>query len=179
MLPNEARPRYGCAQRCWICPRDDLGETTLDLLLLLAALAGLAWGWIFFGRTGLLGGLLAVLLTGTVFGHPFFNLALGPAPVTIDRVLLLVVLLQCIVFRRYGWTSPDPWGAAEWVLVTFLGVVLVSTFTHDWHAHHSQPLAHALFFYLMPAAMYWIARQAPLSDHKCAWMFACAAMLGV
>jgi len=134
---------------------------------------------VYLKQTGLVGGMLAVLLAGCCFGHPYLHLPAGPTPLTVDRVLLVIVLLQCLVYRYHGWTDRLPAGKAEWLLATFVAILLASTFLHDWHRHNSEPLAHAVFFYLMPVTMYWIARQTPFSDRTCRWMFGSFAVFGV
>lgn len=131
----------------------------MEFVLAIGCLAGLFWLAVVFLRGGLIGGALAVLLAGSCFGHPFFNLPAGPLPLTIDRLLLAVLLMQYCVYRRWGWTDPKPLATADYLLAAFLIVLVASTFAHDFRYRNSQPLSQLVFFYLMPAAMYWVARQ--------------------
>ena len=54
-----------------------------------------------------------MLLAGICFGHPFFNVSVGPLPVTADRVLLAGLLVLTLCYRRLGWTEPQTWTKAD------------------------------------------------------------------
>ena len=151
----------------------------MTAILLVAAPVALVWGALILLRGGLLGGCLVVLLAGACFGHPLFNLPVGPVPLTADRLLWAVLLVQCVIWRRMGLTERKPPGNAELVLCAFIGVLLLSTFAHDWRAHHNQPMARLLFSYLMPLGMYWVARQIRLSQRSVLAMFGCLAAFGI
>jgi len=151
----------------------------MTAIIVIAGLAGLVWGAWLLVRGGLLAGALMVLLAGTCFGFPFFSLPAGPAPLTADRFLWVVLMAMYAVYRVRSWAEGRPMGKTEWLLAAFLGVLFVSTFTHDWHAHRNQPAAWLLFFYLMPAGMYCVARQTPLTETASRAMFACLAAFGL
>jgi hypothetical protein len=104
----------------------------VELLLVIAATAGLLWTGVVFLRGGLVGGALLVLLAGSCFGHPFFNVRLEPLPLTSDRLLLAVLSAQYFLYRRWGWTDPKPLARADYLLGAFLLVLAVSTLTHDF-----------------------------------------------
>jgi O-antigen ligase len=147
--------------------------------ILLAGAICLIWGAVLLRRGGLLGGSLAVLMAGVCFGHPFFNLPLGPFPLTIDRALLAALIGATIVYRRFGWTEPKPMTKADWALTAFLLVLLASTLTHDWQAHHTQPLAQVVFFFLLPVALYWVARQVPVTERSLDLMYLVLGIFGI
>jgi O-antigen ligase len=128
---------------------------------------------------GLLAGCLVVLLTGICFGHPFFNISVGPLPVTIDRILLGALFGLTLVYRRWGWTDPKPWSKADWALTGLFLVLVVSTLTHDWQVNKSQPLAGLLFLYLVPLVLYWIVRQVQVTERAIWGMFLTMALFGV
>lgn len=151
----------------------------METILLLAAVPFVVWGAVVFVRGGLLGGALAVLVGGTVFGHAFFNLPAGPIPLTVDRVLWLVLLIQYAVWRQRGLADPKPLGREELAFFAFLGVLAASTLTHDWTAHNNQPLARLLFCYVMPAGMYWVARQGRVTERGVQVVFGSLAVLGI
>ncbi|HUY89144.1 MAG TPA: O-antigen ligase family protein [Pirellulales bacterium] len=151
----------------------------MSFLIVIAGLAGLVWGAILLLRGGLLAGGLMVLLAGTCFGSPFFSLPAGPVPITADRLLWVLLAGVYAVSRARGWIEKRPMTKSDWLLAAFLGVVFISTFTHAWHVRGRQPVAWLLFFYIMPAGMYWIARQTPLDERSSRAMFACLAIFGL
>jgi O-antigen ligase len=132
--------------------------------LLIAGAAALVWGLVLLGRGGLVGGCLAVLLAGTCFGYPLIHWSIGPLPITIDRILWVVVIGQYVVWRWLGKADPKPAGRAEIALGAFVVVLAASTLTHDWQVRNSQPLARLVFDYLMPCGLYWVARQSRITE---------------
>lgn len=148
-------------------------------LLIVLGLAALVWGGILLLRGGLLAGCLMVLLAGCCFGHPFWNMPLGPAPLTLDRVLLVVVVGQYILLRKFDAAEPKPCGPAEWLLVAFIAALAFSTFSNNWQVDGKQPAASFVFVYAMPVAFYWVARHMKLNEQGLWWIWAAMVALGV
>ncbi len=151
----------------------------MEAIAVIAAAIGLVWGIFVLRRGGLLAGCLAVLLAGTCFSVPFFKVELGPVPITAERLLLILLVAQYIVWRRLGWADPKPLGKAEIVLLALLGVLTVSTFSSDWHVRNCQPLSWLIVSYMMPAVLYWIARQTKYTERTVLALFGCFALFGV
>jgi O-antigen ligase len=126
-----------------------------------------------------LAGCLAVVLAGICFGHSLFNMPAGPIPLTTDRVLWLLLLVQYVIWRRLGRAEPKPLGKAEYVLLAFVGVLIVSTFTHDWQSDKALPASRLFFFYLMPLGLYWVARQSVISERAVLALFGCLTAFGL
>ena len=95
----------------------------MEALLVIAGTVGLIWGLIVFLRGGLLGGCLAVLLAGTCFSVPFYKIELGPVPLTADRVLLVLLAVQYVFWRRWGLADPKPLGKPEAVLLALMAMM--------------------------------------------------------
>ncbi len=151
----------------------------VEFLLAVVAVVGLFWSAVIFWRGGLVGGMLCVLLAGICFGHPFFNLPAGPVPLTADRLLLVVLTVQYAVFHRFGWVDPKPLGRADYLLAAFLAVLAFSTVTHDFRYRNAAPLAQLIFFYAMPAVMYWIARQTAWTRPSALGLFLSLSLFGI
>jgi len=151
----------------------------MEALLVIAAVIAIVWGAVVFLRGGLIGGCLAVLLAGVCFSVPFYKIEVGPLPLTADRILLVLLVVQYIFWRRWRLADPKPLGKPEVFLLLFLGMLVASTFTHDWKAKNYQPVAWLVISYLMPATMYWIARQMKLSERTILILFGGMAVLGV
>lgn len=147
--------------------------------IIIVGFAAAAWLAALLWRGGPLAGALLVLLAGICFGYPFFHLDGGPVPLTADRLLFAILLAQCVVWQRLGWTEARPVGKPEVLLAAFIGALGLSTLLHDWHYEHNQPAARLLFYYFMPAGMYWIARQIPLNERGAQLVFGSFAAFGV
>jgi hypothetical protein len=155
----------------------------MEALAVIAGIVGLVWGAIVFLRGGLVAGCLAVLLAGACFGVPFYKLELGPLPLTADRALLVLLVVQYVLWRCWGYADPRPLGKPEILLLAFLAVLVLSTFTHDWKATIDekpyQPLSLLIVSYLMPATVYWIARQSKITEREALIVFRGFALFGV
>ena len=53
-------------------------------------------------------------------------------PLTADRVLLVLLVGQYVVWRRWGLADPKPLGKPEIILLAFTAMMVLSTFTADW-----------------------------------------------
>jgi O-antigen ligase len=155
----------------------------MEALAVIAGIVGVVWGAIVFLRGGLVSGCLAVLVAGACFGVPFYKLELGPLPLTADRILLVLLVTQYVLWRCWGYADPKPLGKPEILLLALLAVLVLSTFTHDWKATIAekpyQPLSLLIVSYLMPAAVYWIARQSKITERDALIVFGAFALFGV
>jgi O-antigen ligase len=151
----------------------------MESLFVVAGIVAVVWGAVVFLRGGLMGGCLAVLLAGACFGVKFFKIEIGPLPLTADRVLLVLLVGQYVLWRRWGLANPKPFGKPEILLLAFLGFLTASTFTSDWTADNYQPVSRLILAYLMPAALYWIARQSKVSERSVLAVFGCFAIFGI
>ncbi len=154
----------------------------MSFIILIAGIAGLLWGLLFILRGWLPAGCLALIVAASCFGHAFTDFSLGPLPLTIDRLVLLTLLVAYLVQRRLGRADPKPLAKVDWLVLMFVGVVAASTFTHDWHKSSPtdiSPVWRLLFGYLMPVALYWIARQSVCDERGVWWVHAALTAFGV
>ena len=151
----------------------------MEVIALIAGVVGIVWGGMLLWRGGLLAGLLMVLLAGVCFSLPMVKIEAGPMPLTVDRLLLVIVVVQCLVWRRFGWAEPKPLGKPEWLLLALVGVVAISLFSGDWSRRGYWPVAQFVLNYVMPLAVYWIARQTPLSERAMTILLTCLTAFGV
>lgn len=133
----------------------------MELIVVLLALVGAVWGGLLLWRGGLAVGVLLLLLAGICFGMPMSKWQLGPLPLTTDRLLLPLVAVQYLIWRRWGWTNRTPLTRTEWLAAALVAVLSASTFSADWSREGYQPVAWLVLSYLMPATVYWIARETP------------------
>lgn len=145
----------------------------------ILGLVGLVWGAILLGRGGLLAGCLVVLVSGICLSVPFWKSQLGPVPLSVDRLLFVVLVVQYVVWRRWGWAEAKPIGPPEWLLVAMAGYMVLSTFRAEFTASNYQPVAWLAIYYLMPVGLYWIARNTRLAEPELRSLWGCLALLGI
>ncbi len=153
----------------------------MTFLLAIVALVALVWGAVFALRGSLVAGGVMLLIVGYVLGHNFFNFDLGPLPLTLDRLWLGVLIAVYAVQLVLGRLDRKPWGSVEFILAAFLAVLLVSMFTHDWRLDAPgkiSPLWLLVAGYLTPAVLYFLARDARITERSLAGTYAALALLG-
>jgi O-antigen ligase len=151
----------------------------MEFLILIIGIVGLVWGTLLLVRGGLLAGCLVVMLAGTCFSVPFLKLPFGPVPLTIDRLLLVVLIGQYLLWRHWQQRDAKPPAKPELILCLFTAYMAISTLSADWRAQSYQPLSWLIVYFLMPFCVYWIARQATLSERSLLALLGCATLFGV
>lgn len=137
----------------------------MPFVLLIVVLAALVWSAVAFRWLSPVGMAVATVVIGYVFGHAFWNLHLGPLPLTIDRLLLLVLagVAGWFVLRgRTVWRTPLP---VDWAIVTLIGWLSVSYVLNNVGADTdlpTSPFFRLLFAFWVPALLYLTVRLAPL-----------------
>ena len=150
----------------------------MQAVAVIAALVALVWAAVVFVRGGLLGTSLLLLLAGACFSFDFLRVPVGAVPLTVDRILWVVLLVQYLIWRRLQRADPKPIGKPELVLCAFVGLLVLSTFAADWRADGCEPVARLIIFYLMPLGLYWVVRQSALSKTGVLAIFGCLAAFG-
>lgn len=114
-------------------------------------------------------GCIGVLLIGSVFGHEFFNLKLGPLPITLDRLLLGGILAtfawQFLNHRQ----ELDSFNRVDIAILVWLVMITISALTHKFTVMENMPLSRLLFFNWVPVGLYFAIRWCKLKtpDLKC------------
>jgi O-antigen ligase len=132
-------------------------------ILLIAGIVGVVWAAVLLRHGDLIGGCLAVLLAGSVFGHSFYHVSV----ITADRLLIAGLIVAYLIYRQVGWADPKPLAKGDVAFLSFSGALALNTLAHNWRLDGAQPAALLLFFYLLPVAVYWIARQSRLDERAC------------
>ncbi|MBN2473653.1 MAG: O-antigen ligase family protein [Pirellulales bacterium] len=137
----------------------------MTAIYFVAAAVALIWSAIFVLRGSLTAGCLALLVAGACFGHDFLRFEVGPIPMTIDRLVVVLLLLAYAVHRRLGRTAPKPLGKTDVLLFAFLGVLAFSACYGSFGGQGDgiEIVFRLLAGYLIPGVVYWIARQSPLN----------------
>lgn len=145
-------------------------------LLLLAALAGLVWGAVYLTRGSLVAGCLGFLVARSVFNVYFGEFGLGPIHASVDRLVFAGLALAFVVQTWLGRTNPKPLAWPDVLLLAFLALLGLSTATGYPFPRvpEGDPFPPARYFagYLIPAAIYLFARNAPYSERTATTLLA-------
>ncbi len=154
----------------------------MELLTPLAAAALAVWLTWFALRGSLIAGCLMYLLVASCFGYPFLHFDVGPTVVTLDRLLIVGLSAAYVVQRSLGRTDPKPLQTVDKLLLAFLAVLTISTFTHEWQVvaiGNAPPVWRLATGFIMPAILYWIARQSWLSERRVTFVHGALACFGI
>jgi O-antigen ligase len=141
----------------------------MTFIAAIAAAALIVWGIVYALRGSLLAGCVAFLIVGCCFNDYFFKFDVGPVTLTLERLLLAALVVVYAVQRCLGRTDPKAIGNSDVVLVGLLGFLTISLLTGDEiSGRHGEVPPHwrLLAGYLMPAVIYWIARQSALTQRR-------------
>ena len=154
----------------------------MNELVAFALLVGLAWGAVFVLRGSIVVGGLSVLLASCCFGYFFVHFALGPLPMTIDRLLLGLLIAAYVVQRALRRTDPKPMHAADWLTAALVGYLLLNMLSSDWRTVQKgdiSPLWRWFGGYFAPLVLYWGAKQAPWTERTSNLVPACLTAFGL
>jgi O-antigen ligase len=162
---------------------ESLPRTLMPIVALLAAAAGLVWGAIYGRRGSLIVGCAALVIVGYSLGHTFWHAKFGPLTLTLDRMLLVAVFGTFLVQWRTNRLDTKPLCGCDWLLFALLGVLTASALlsgTPDVAAPDGgTALWRLTMSFLVPAGLYWIARQAPLPQHEWKGWLVAMSLLGM
>src|SRR5262249_29174221 len=96
-------------------------------LAIIAGVVGLVWAVSLAVRGSLVGLCLATVLIGATFGFEFWHTRLGAMPLTVDRVLELLLVLAFLAQTALGRTDPKPVRSNDRWLGLLLVYLAVST----------------------------------------------------
>lgn len=150
---------------------------------LIVVAAGLVWGAIYARRGSLALGAAALVAVAYVFGYNFWNLHVGPLPLTLDRVVLVGLLGAFVLQWRWGRIDSKPMCGSDWLLAALLVILAASLATAgkpDFRpANDFSPTWRLAMSFVVPGLLYWIARDAPLSRRAWIGSMAILSLMGV
>ena len=153
----------------------------MTAIILLAAIIAVAWYFVWLRYVSPLAGCVACVVVGACLGHPFFHCEVAGMPLTLDRMLLVLVAGVYVWGRYRGTVEPKPLGPTDLLLLAFLAVVIVSGTLSGWQGSRSEPyiaIWRCVGGYLVPFAIYWMARQSPLGRNQISLVHATLVVLG-
>ena len=158
----------------------------MQLLVFFGLIIAVVWGLVALRhRQSLTRGMylfpvlgFLVILTGSVFSSDFFSIR-GPLPITIDRLLLgaTVGLFCLLVLARQE--TVFLFNRVDISVLFLIGVLSLSTVTHDFTFMDNLPLSRLLFYYWLPVALYFVMRNCRFSDANLRFIAGGMAVLGL
>ncbi len=154
----------------------------MPIVAVIAGLAAMVWGAIYARRGSLVVGSALVLLAAYVVGHEFWHTKVGPVPVTLDRLALCGLLAGVAVQWRLGRLQLKRLVGCDWLLIGLVTLFAASAFWSgpaEIAREGSNAWGRLLASYLLPALLYFIVRQAPVTRRAWIGLLACFVGLGV
>src|SRR5687768_11632042 len=95
----------------------------MHFIAAIVALAVVVWGAIYARRGSLVIGCALVLIVSYALGHEFWNVKVGPLPLTLDRLLILGLGAAFAIRWRAGQLAMRRFTAADWSLAALLALL--------------------------------------------------------
>jgi len=154
----------------------------MTAIVVVLSIAGLVWGTLLAIRGNLIFGCAVYLVATCCFSGFFYSFDAVGLTWTLDRFFLFALVAAYLIQTRLGRTQPKAIGRGEFLLAAFFALLVFSTFTHDWRSKGPDDVPvfmHLVNGYLIPLAIFWIARQAALSEQRIHFMYAAIACFGI
>ena len=159
---------------CRFLPLSIMDSIPFPILLGLA-LVVVIWAYLFLRKTGVIGGCLATIGTGSCLGHPFFHVSF----VTLDRLLLLVAGTLFLAARNLFGLRPKPLYRMDIAITALAGWLAFNVLTHDPGTYLSKSAPTLVFFYLIPICLYWMVSRCELNRSSFQWVIGFFCLLGL
>lgn len=160
-----------------------LSRRSMPIVALIVMAAGIVWGAIYARRGSLALGGAALVVVAYVFGYSFWNLHVGPLPLTLDRLVLVGLVGAFVLQWRWGRLDSKPICGSDWLLAALLLILtgsLLTAGTPDVRPVDSfSPMWRLVMSFVVPGVIYWIAREAPLSHRAWIGSMAILSALGI
>lgn len=154
----------------------------MTAIIAILAVAGLVWGVVLAMRGSLLAGCLTYLVLVCCCGPWFYYLDVGGITFTIDRLFFVGLVGTYVVQWRLGRVQPTPLTLIDLAVIALMGLIVISTFTHDFRAAPPTKIGivqHMINGYAIPVALYWIARQIPFNERTLKIMLGALVVFGI
>jgi N-acetylglucosaminyldiphosphoundecaprenol N-acetyl-beta-D-mannosaminyltransferase len=146
------------------------------------ALAALVWAAIFAHRGSLLIGCGLCLAVGYVLGHEFWHAKVGPLPVTLDRLVLIALLVAAAIQWRIGRLRVRHLTRSDWAVVVLLSVVAMSALFSGQAALRdgaTSKWGRLVTSFIIPAVLYVIVRITAIKPRDWSVLLAGFTVLGM
>lgn len=139
----------------------------MPAILMILAVAAIVWAFVYAKHGSLLTGGAAFVALAYVLNHQFWHASIGPISLTLGRVLL-AGLLGLLAWRwRQGHLERRPLTGADWLAALFVGYLTIRfllTPSAPEGASQVSPFWRLIASFWMPAALYFVTRNAEFSE---------------
>ncbi len=154
----------------------------MPVVVAVLSLAAIVWGTICARRGSIVVGGGLLLVVAYAFGHEFWNVRLGPLPVTLDRVLLVGLLVAFAVQWRVRRFTIRPLTAGDWMLAALLVLLAASAITSgqlEITEGVASKWGRLVTSFFMPATLFFIARQIQVTGQDWSRLLSALVLFGV
>ncbi|MBI1247750.1 hypothetical protein GC197_07850 [bacterium] len=154
----------------------------MTAIIAIFALVGLVWAIILATRGNLLLSCVGLLVATAAFGVYFFEFKLGGINLSIDRLAIVGLGAAFVVQWKLGRLELRPWMTLDTVIAIFFGVLFINTFSHDIRdlaPDQVPPVQHLINGYLIPLAVYIVARNLKYDEKQIDWFLIAMCVFGV
>ena len=154
----------------------------MTVILPIFAVAALVWALVYARHGSLLVGGAIFVAVGYVLNHNIFHMSVGPVSLTLGRLLLGGLVLLFLWRWRQGEVERRPLTGCDWLVAMFVGYLTVRyafTPAATSNATEVSPSWRLIASFWMPATLYWVVRNAKLTERTWKAMLACLMGLGV
>ncbi len=154
----------------------------MTLILPIFAMAALVWALVYARHSSLLVGGAIFVVVAYVFNHNVFRMSVGPVSLTLGRIVLGGLVALFLWRWRQGDVERRPLTGCDWLVALFVGYLTIRyvfTPAATSNATEVTPSWRLIASFWMPAALYWVVRNAKLNERTWKAMLACLTCLGV
>ncbi|PQO27231.1 O-antigen ligase family protein [Blastopirellula marina] len=154
----------------------------MPILIAIFALVGLVWGTILAARGNLLLACVGQLVVTSVFGVYFLQFDVGGITLSLDRLGIVCLVGAFVLQWKLGKVEIRPWMTLDTVMAIFFGVLFLNTFSHDFRnigPDDVPPVQHLINGYLIPLAIYIVARNIKYDEKQVDWFLVAMTIFGV
>ncbi|PQO45553.1 hypothetical protein C5Y93_14010 [Blastopirellula marina] len=153
----------------------------MPVLIAIFVLVALVWGTIFASRGNLLLACVGLLVVTSAFGVYFFEFNVG-ITLSLDRLGIVGLVGAFVLQWKMGKVEVRPWMMLDTVIAIFFGVLFLNTFSHDFRnipEGSVPPVQHLINGYLIPLAIYIVARNLKYDEKQIDWFLVAMTLFGV
>jgi N-acetylglucosaminyldiphosphoundecaprenol N-acetyl-beta-D-mannosaminyltransferase len=154
----------------------------MPIVAAIIGLAAIAWGCVYARRGSLVTGCTLLVVIGYVFGYEFWNTQVGPLPITLDRLMLIGLLVAAAVQWRIGRLTLRRLAAGDIALAALIGVVTLSALVSgqpELEIGAASKWGRLVTAFLIPATMFLVVRQIHVTRQECSRLLIGLILLGI